>query len=107
MVQVPKLRRGVSRMTKKHFIAAADMVLAIKNGEWPDTLPQWALYHSPVTTETELTGNIPAAYVQAVWTADAFINLFTAYNSRFDRNRFLMACGLADAPAKAKKARTR
>jgi hypothetical protein len=40
-------------------------------------------------------------------TADAFVMLFQRHNNRFDRDRFLIACGLLAKPAKAKRPRSR
>lgn len=85
-------------MTKKHFIAAANLVRAIVNGEWTNEMPDW----SPsgrgqiVEVSTDTFGNWDASYVRAVWTAEAFIILFRAENPRFDEQRFLTACGLGE-----------
>lgn len=80
-------------MTKKHFILAASMVKAILNDEWTHEPPDWAVRH---LVHTECTEN----YTRAVQTAEAFILLFRGFNPRFDENRFLIACGLADKPTK-------
>lgn len=82
-------------MTKKHFIRAAELVKSIRNG----------IQYGPTTIETssERQGTIDANFVRASWTAEAFIDLFSAYNDRFDRQRFLVACGLVEAPAKPKR----
>ena len=76
-------------MTKKHFIRAAELVKSIKDG----------IQYGPSTIETssEYSGNLDANFVRASWTAQAFIDLFSAYNDRFDRERFLQACGLVDS----------
>lgn len=51
-------------MTKKHFIRAAEIVTDISDRDI------------------------------ALIVASRFIQLFSAYNDRFDRQRFLTACGL-------------
>ena len=67
-------------MTKKHFIRAAEIVNGLL-----------------VSTEAA------HAHQVARQVADAYIELFSAYNDRFDRQRFLVACGLAIAPVKTKR----
>jgi len=52
-------------MTKKHFIAAAEIVLRRRPSD-------------------------------AIQIASAFIELFEQFNVRFDRARFMTACGLAE-----------
>lgn len=93
-------------MTKKHFIAAANLVNSIRQGEWCHTLPDWApdavQGQTPIECETEESGNLDTHIVRAVWTAEAFIILARAFNPRFDERRFLVACGLVDKPAKGR-----
>lgn len=85
-------------MTKKHFIDAAEMVRNIAAGNWTDTLPDWAQMPGYVECETTELGNVSAFKLRAVWTAEAFIMLFSQHNQRFDTSRFLIACGLVSAP---------
>ncbi len=85
-------------MTKKHFIRAAAIVDAIRSGHWAMIPPSWADPNS-VSFGIEATPD----YDRAVHTAEVFILLACEFNPRFDTNRFLIACGLADAPAKAKR----
>ena len=80
-------------MTKKHFIAAASLVRAIRDGLWTMELPSWATYNGyptavdgPIEVSTEMDGNLSPAYVRAVWTAEAFILLAQQFNPRFDRS---------------------
>lgn len=54
-------------MTRKHFQYAADMVKAMAD-------------------------STPVNYRLGI--AHSFANLFTAFNPRFDRHRFMTACGL-------------
>ena len=82
-------------MTKKHFIRVAEIVDAIRQGHWTDDSPAWA--------KPALTGSPIPQYWRAVQTAEAFIHLATEFNPCFDTQRFLVACGLADAPVKASK----
>ncbi len=76
-------------MTKKHFIRAAAIVDAIRSGHWAMIPPSWA---DPNSVSFGIED-----------TAEVFILLACEFNPRFDTNRFLIACGLADAPAKAKR----
>ena len=90
-----------AEMQKRHFECAAQMVNAIQQGKWTNALPDWALStdwtaFSPlghVEIDTEFGGNVDANVLRAIWTAEAFIMLFQQYNARFDRERFLKACG--------------
>lgn len=88
-------------MTKQHFIRAAEIVRAINDGDWTHEAPDWANFND----------YYPAAimehYTRAVQTAEVFIMLFSEHNPRFDYQRFLVACGLAVAPAKVKKGRAK
>lgn len=101
-------------MTSKHFRRAAEMVRAIAAGDWTNEPPSWALASKtfgypaygigdPIEVSTEAHGNISAAYMRAVWTAEFLILFFREHNSRFNQERFLVACGLADAPVKGRK----
>jgi hypothetical protein len=74
-------------MTKPHFDHAASMVRAILAGEWTNELPDWA-------QSVVAYGYDTYPRVRAVQTAEAFLLLFTAFNPRFKRDRFLKACGL-------------
>lgn len=81
-------------MTKKHFEAMASIIAGIRNGLWTNELPCWAdstkvLSHGP---DFEIEDN----YTRAVQAAEAFIMLASQENPRFDRTRFLNACGLLD-----------
>ena len=82
-------------MTKQHFIRAAEIVNNIRQGHWTDDSPAWA--------NPKLTGSPIPMYWRAVQTAEAFIALFSEWNPRFNTQRFLVACGLVDAPVKARK----
>ena len=95
-------------MQKRHFQHAADMVKAILDGHWTNELPNWAPEQvgEPIEVDTRDSGNVKPSYVRAVWTAEAFIKLFSEWNPLFDQTRFLIACGLVAAPVKAKKRRT-
>ena len=104
-------------MTKRHFIAAAEQVRAILNGDWTSELPTWALeetcgqamlgiYLDAVEVSSAERGNLDIHFVRAVWTAEAYILLFREWNPRFNVHTFLVACGLRDAPAKTRKRRT-
>lgn len=92
-------------MTKRHFEHAAAMVKAIKAGQWTNDLPDWAPLRVDglIEVDTESDGNFDANLLRAVWTAEAFVILFTAFNPLFDVNRFLIACRLKDKPAKGKR----
>lgn len=85
-------------MTKQHFIRAAEIVREILEGLWTNDAPVWASGIRHVDIQK---------YTRAVLTAEAFITLFRAYNDRFDEQRFLVACGLVDAPAKPKRTTTK
>lgn len=64
---------------------AAELVRAILNGEYS--------YGRVLASKQE----------HAVLVSNAFIVLFTAFNDRFDRTRFLQACGLVEATSKRKR----
>ena len=84
-------------MTKRYFIRAAEIVNAIREGHWTDDLPPWA----DDSRDRGVFSIAATSYIRAVQTAEAFIVLATEFNPRFDTNRFLIACGLVDAPVKA------
>ena len=81
-------------MTKKHFEHAAKIVSAILAGEWTNDLPDWA----DVAKTMPIAEDVTSDYLRAMWTAEAFILLFAADNTRFDRARFLFACGIGPKP---------
>ncbi len=86
-------------ITKMHFQHAAEMVAAIKLGTWTHTFPLWAseaFNMTPIEVSTEEDGNLSTDYTRAVWTAEAFILLFSHFNPRFDSKRFLKACGFTE-----------
>jgi hypothetical protein len=77
----------------------ASIVRSILDGEWTNDSPEWSNrwdYNDGANTITP--------YARAVQTAEAFIHLAEQWNPRFDADRFLVACGLADA--KVRKVRT-
>lgn len=75
-------------MTKKHFEHAAAIVRAILAGEWTNEPPTWA-DNEPYEAHDSIIDNS----TRAVQTAEVFIYLFLEYNPRFNRARFLRACG--------------
>ena len=88
-------------MTKRHFEAAAALVANIKAGHWTNEFPRWAGSQAQgrdIEVSAEDSGNLDVNYTRAVWTAEAFEIFFAADNPRFDRQRFLNACGF---PVKA------
>lgn len=89
----------MATVTKQTFIRAAAMVKAIRDGEWTNDPPTWATV--PNRYDAIVSFDIPN-YVRAVQTAEAFIILFTVSNDRFNVQRFLVACGLAE-PTKGRK----
>lgn len=82
-------------MSKKDYVSAAAIVDNIRTGNWTNEPPNWA---NPglVSSGIEATPE----YDRAVQTAEAFIVLFSAM-PRFDRQRFLVACGLAEKGGKS------
>lgn len=88
-------------MTKHHMNYAASIVRAILAGEWTGESPTWASIQWGPEFEIDAyeLGNLDRDYVRAVQTAEAFILLFSAFNPRFDQQRFLVACGLASTPS--------
>lgn len=76
-------------MTGQQFTRAAEIVKQILDGRQVD-IPMWAM---PLLSHTN---TYAAPGVRAVQTAEAFIQLFTAFNDRFDQQRFLQACGLVE-----------
>ena len=84
-------------MTRQDFQQAADIVRAILHGQWTHEFPDWAdrrVSNHDIIEVSNGLGNISVHYTRAVWTAEAFIYLFQWSNPRFDRERFLCACGL-------------
>lgn len=84
-------------MTKKHFIVMAKIVRNILEGNWTNNPPSWASNVLQQMEQTEEDNRL-----RAVQTAEAFIFLSRNENPRFDQNRFLVACGLAEKPVKAR-----
>jgi len=78
-------------MTKMHFQHAAGMVKAILQGEWTRDFPVWVCIE-----RVGRTNHLEDEYEQACIVAEAFILLFRAFNPRFDKQRFLVACGLVE-----------
>ena len=87
-------------MTKVHFIRAAEMVRAIRDGHWTNEWPDWADRTYTNRLQSVYEDNF---YTRAVATAEAFIILFREFNPRFNQERFLVACGLAELPVKRRK----
>ena len=77
-------------MTKQHVAFAAGLVDTIRKGAWTHDAPSW----SPIGAYLADTRHD----IRAIQTAEAFILLFTEHNPRFDRARFLDACGLGSKP---------
>lgn len=79
-------------MTRQHFTRAAEIVRAIRDGDWTNDAPSWAqgLPYWPEQSASD------ADYARAVQTAEAFIALFSEFNSGFNQTRFLKACGLVE-----------
>lgn len=95
-------------ISKQHFIRAAQIVDNIRQGHWTNEPPTWATGKPDHDTKMTLVlaWDDPTPRQRAIQTAEAFIALFGEWNPRFDTQRFLVACGLVEAPVKAKKART-
>lgn len=82
-------------MQKRHFEDAAKQVKAIVDGKWTFDPPSWCdhgRYQDIAYYDSH--DELSARYLRAVWTAEAYIELFERYNPRFDRDRFIKACGL-------------
>lgn len=95
-------------MTRKHFEQMAAIVRSILVGEWTHICPSWAdnsRYEDMrlILTDDDISTN-DENYTRAVQTAEAFIVLASTNNPRFDRDRFLVACGLVVKPTKKRKA---
>ena len=88
-------------MTKKQFERAAEMAKAILEGHWTNEPPVWCHDSSHYRLHTCAS----TGYTRAVQTAEAFLGLFQEFNPRFDQQRFLVACGLVNAPVKIKAVR--
>jgi hypothetical protein len=81
-------------ITKQHFEDAAQLVEAILRGDWTHESPSWAIpWNGTLEIESSTQGNLNTDYIRAVWTAEAFVIFFSQWNPRFDRERFLKACG--------------
>lgn len=82
----------MAAITKGSFIQAASMVRDVLQGGWTSAPPPWA----DKTRYMEGSGLFAQSecYTRAVQMAEIFILLFTHANPRFDRDRFLDACGL-------------
>ena len=85
-------------MQKRHFERMAAMVKDILGGNWTHEPPAWSNRDRYLCVDTG-----EPDYIRAVQTAEAFILLCEGWNPRFDCERFLMACGLANKPVKALK----
>lgn len=81
------------------------MVRAILAGDWTFDPPDWADSErfDASAAEYDHDSELSARYTRAVQTAEAFIILSQAFNPAFDSARFLQACGLVDAPSKARR----
>ena len=78
-------------LSRNHFITAAEQVRDIKEGRWTHVAPDWA-DESRYDCKYALCDF--TNYTRAVQTAEAYMLLFSAYNPRFDKDKFLSACGL-------------
>jgi hypothetical protein len=75
-------------MTKKHFEAMAEIVNNIRTEKWSSALDdKWARDYIKSAEDEETA-------TRACEVAEAFIVLGINANPRFDRERFLRACGL-------------
>ena len=95
-------------LTKKHFTTAAHLIRAIREGRWTNDAPGWIDVDKRYrdehdTCRDEYYDGYPysseraARYTRAVHTAEFFVFLEQAdHNPRFDRERFLVACGLRE-----------
>lgn len=94
-------------MHRKHFETAAALVRSIASGGWTFDTPAWAGPTLQPTGQLRLAGwpltDADLNYTRAVWTAEAFILLFSPFNPRFNRDKFLVACGLV-TPARQRTA---
>lgn len=92
-------------MTKRHFLRAAEIVLAIRQGEWTHEPPEWVeVFHTGRTDDYWCVDGLFNNYTRAAATAEAFIALFREFNPDFHTDRFLIACGLMEAPTKKGRA---
>ncbi len=87
-------------MQKRHFEHMASIVRAILDGEWTNEFPPYGDESRSIVNDGP-----DESYTRAVWTAEAFIKIAAEHNPRFDQNRFLIACGLKEKPAKKGKAK--
>lgn len=69
-------------MTRKHFEYAAALVRQTRSAYYPG-----------VEIDVQGSGNVSVSDFVAEQVAAQFVRLFTAYNPRFDEQRFLRACG--------------
>lgn len=94
--------------TRNEFEQAAAQVAAILAGHWTFEAPDWAIstadsgLYDPGVYDEATERN--ARYTRAVWTAEAYILLFSNANARFDRAIFLHACGLGPKPTRKRHA---
>lgn len=89
-------------ITKRQFIRAAEMVKAIREGAWTHEAPSW-VEHGDVYDGNPSFDHATVDYTRAVQTAEALILLFSENNPRFDRARFLHACGLGPKPVSKRR----
>ena len=79
---------GRNPLTKKHFERMAEIVRAIKDGQWTNEYPSWVSDASRWQMTPEL--------LRSIQTAEAFIILARQFNPLFDTERFLKACGFEE-----------
>lgn len=93
----------MATITKGTFIQAAAMVGSVLRGGWTPAPPDWADRSRYMEGSLGLFAK-NEYYTRAVQMAEIFILLFTHANPRFDRDRFLDACGLLtpEAPENGK-----
>lgn len=84
----------MATMTKQVFIDAAVMVRNVLRGQWTLDAPAWADRDRYLDNNLALFQAPDLCYTRAVQMAECFILLFSAGNARFDRDKFLKACGL-------------
>jgi len=81
-----------------HFTRAAQIVNSIRDEQWTHEAPSWANEYFPdgrrAYDGTPSFDEDTVAYTRAVQTAEAFIAMFQEFNPRFNRDKFLSACGL-------------
>ena len=90
-------------VTKQHVIRAAEMVRAIRDKHWTNDPPDWMPKRRRDWWILDVFQDHGCAeYTRAVATAEAFIILFREFNPRFNQERFLVACGLAEPTKKGR-----